>query len=208
MTEIGFNIKKIRAVKKLNQSQFAELFGVKRANIGSYEEQRAEPKLDLIIAISDYFKISVDSLVRKKLSVNEILHFPNHEKAMAQHTQPKIIDGENKILRGFCEGGFIKNTDLIYQNKGTKLISFGIYDEDLVFLTKKNKGDRYPFLGAVIESDRVYVGVLTFNKELNKIVVANNKEINEIEVAKESLKIYKSSGFYSSSLRYTKEFLL
>lgn len=67
----GKNIKKIRLVKKLSQAAFAEVFGIKRSSVGAYEEGRAEPKLEMIIRIANYFSISVDSLVNRELTVNE-----------------------------------------------------------------------------------------------------------------------------------------
>tara|TARA_R110002050_G_scaffold19734_1_gene56568 strand:+ start:46 stop:810 length:765 start_codon:yes stop_codon:yes gene_type:complete len=75
MSSIGKNIKKIRGVKGLNQSDFADLFNLKRASIGAYEEGRAEPKLSTIIEIANHFGISVDELLKKDLSVNDLYHF-------------------------------------------------------------------------------------------------------------------------------------
>ncbi len=75
MSFLGVNIRKIRAVKKLSQTDFAKLFGLTRAAVGSYEEGRAEAKIDKIIEISDYFGISLDAFLKKKLTVNEILHY-------------------------------------------------------------------------------------------------------------------------------------
>ena len=40
MSYIGKNIKKLRSVKGLSQAKFAELFDIKRASIGAYEEGR------------------------------------------------------------------------------------------------------------------------------------------------------------------------
>ena len=53
MTHIGKNIRKIRSVKKLSQQAFADQFGLSRANIGSYEEGRAEPKIAIIMEIAN-----------------------------------------------------------------------------------------------------------------------------------------------------------
>jgi len=75
MTYIGKNIKKIRILKKMSQTEFAEIFDLKRTTLGSYEEGRAEPKIETLIKIADYFKLSLDLLVRKELTVNEIFHF-------------------------------------------------------------------------------------------------------------------------------------
>jgi transcriptional regulator with XRE-family HTH domain len=75
MSYIGRNIKKIRTVKKLSQSAFADIFNITRASVGAYEEGRAEPKLDIIIEIAKYFSISVESFISKELTVNEIYNF-------------------------------------------------------------------------------------------------------------------------------------
>ena len=72
MSYIGKNIKRIRAVKKLSQAAFAELFDLARPSVGAYEEGRSEPKIDTIIAIAHYFGLSTDALLRKELSVNEL----------------------------------------------------------------------------------------------------------------------------------------
>ncbi|MCG8696555.1 MAG: helix-turn-helix domain-containing protein [Bacteroidales bacterium] len=75
MTYLGKNIKKIRSIRKLSQMAFADLFGVSRASVGAYEEGRAEAKLETIMAIANYFSVSVDDLLTKELTVNELYHF-------------------------------------------------------------------------------------------------------------------------------------
>jgi len=75
MTQIGKNIKKIRSVKGLSQQSFAELFDLTRGNISSYEESRAEPKIEVMIRIANFFGIPLSDLIEKDLSVNELLHY-------------------------------------------------------------------------------------------------------------------------------------
>lgn len=75
MSQIGQNIKKLRKVKGLSQQAFAELFDLTRGNISSYEEQRAEPKVEVATKIANYFSIPLQHLYDKNLSVNEILKF-------------------------------------------------------------------------------------------------------------------------------------
>lgn len=77
MSYFGKNIRKIRIAKKMTQTEFAELFELKRTALGSYEEGRAEAKINTIIQIADYFKLSIDQLLRKELTINEIFHFKN-----------------------------------------------------------------------------------------------------------------------------------
>ena len=75
MQAINKNIKKLRSLKGLSQSDFAKLFDLSRANIGSYEEGRAQPKIDAVTRIANYFSISLDDFVNKELSVNDLSGF-------------------------------------------------------------------------------------------------------------------------------------
>lgn len=75
MSKVGRNIKKIRSVKGLSQQAFADLFSLTRGNISSYEELRAEPKIEIIVNIAKYFGIPLNDFILKDLSVNELLHF-------------------------------------------------------------------------------------------------------------------------------------
>lgn len=75
MGKIGKNIKKIRNVKGISQQAFADLFSLSRGNISSYEELRAEPRIETIINIAKYFGIPLEDFITKDLSVNELLHY-------------------------------------------------------------------------------------------------------------------------------------
>ncbi len=90
-SKIGHNIKKIRGVKNLNQSDFAELFDLKRASIGAYEEGRAEPKVSTIIQIANHFGISVDELLTKALSVNDLIRFDIIKEDLKAQTKHNLL---------------------------------------------------------------------------------------------------------------------
>lgn len=84
MSVIGKNIRKIRTVKKLSQAAFAELFNLARPSVGAYEEERAEPKLETVMQIANYFGISIDSLLSKELTINDLYNFNVHLEAGAK----------------------------------------------------------------------------------------------------------------------------
>ncbi len=48
MGKISDNLKYLRKKKGLTQQQFADVMEIKRSLIGAYEEDRAEPKYDLL----------------------------------------------------------------------------------------------------------------------------------------------------------------
>ncbi len=91
MSTIGKNIRKIRTVKKLSQAAFAELFKLARPSVGAYEEERAEPKIETVIQIANHFGISIDSLLTKELTINELYKFDMHADELIQSklNQPK-----------------------------------------------------------------------------------------------------------------------
>lgn len=60
---LATHLKNHRKSKGWTQAELAERLGVSRAQIGSYEEGRAEPKLDTLKAMAQLFACSIDSLV-------------------------------------------------------------------------------------------------------------------------------------------------
>lgn len=65
---IKLNIKWLRKTYSLSQGQLAELINVTRPLVGSWEEGRSVPRYDELIAISDYFRVPVDDLIRVEMS--------------------------------------------------------------------------------------------------------------------------------------------
>jgi transcriptional regulator with XRE-family HTH domain len=64
----GKNLKYLRKLRGLTQEEFAMKLNIKRSLLGAYEEERAEPRIDVLEVVSDSFKISLDELLRKDLS--------------------------------------------------------------------------------------------------------------------------------------------
>jgi transcriptional regulator with XRE-family HTH domain len=79
MSSIGKNIRKIRTIKGLSQTSFANLFHLTRASISAYEELRAEPKMDVTLEIAKYFNIPIEELLSHEITVNEFSKFTYHQ---------------------------------------------------------------------------------------------------------------------------------
>ncbi|RVU00624.1 LexA family transcriptional regulator [Mucilaginibacter limnophilus] len=67
MSIISSNIKFLRKKKGLTQQQFADQVGIKRSLVGAYEEQRAEPKYELLKTIAAFFEISIDDFINETI---------------------------------------------------------------------------------------------------------------------------------------------
>jgi len=68
MSTIPSNIKFLRKKKGLTQQQFADQLGIKRSLVGAYEEERAEPKYELLKKIAIFFDISVDDFINETIN--------------------------------------------------------------------------------------------------------------------------------------------
>lgn len=68
MKYITKNIRHLRNLKGITQEAFAEDLKVPRSRISSYEEGRSIPNVDMLIKLSDYFKIPIDILIKKDLT--------------------------------------------------------------------------------------------------------------------------------------------
>ncbi|WP_460612373.1 XRE family transcriptional regulator [Hymenobacter seoulensis] len=90
MSQVGKNIRKIRTVKKLSQAAFAELFGLARPSVGAYEEGRSEPKMETLIQIAQHFGLSVDLLLTKELTVNELYNFDIFQQQAQSEPAPDL----------------------------------------------------------------------------------------------------------------------
>jgi transcriptional regulator with XRE-family HTH domain len=68
MSTAGQNLKYLRKLRGWTQEEFAVKLGIKRSLLGAYEEERAEPRIEVLEVVGDMFKLTLDELLRKELS--------------------------------------------------------------------------------------------------------------------------------------------
>lgn len=59
----GSNLEQFRKAKKISQSALGAALGLTQQMISSYEKDLSSPNIDILIKLSDYFNISIDTLV-------------------------------------------------------------------------------------------------------------------------------------------------
>lgn len=220
MSVVGINIKKIRSIKGLNQTEFANLFGLTRANIGSYEELRAEPKIDIIIKIATYYKLPIDKLVRKELTVNEISHFdvfdklpipikPTLKSGTAFITQDKLESyPKNKTNAVYLAGlstidfpfGSVNKAKLLLFNEGNDLFvnSEGFLHGDILFLEEVVSFEE-TITGVVIDESHIYKGIVSFLDQTCSIRPLN------LNAAKKNIRITNKVAVWKIVGKYTSQ---
>jgi transcriptional regulator with XRE-family HTH domain len=97
MSQAGQNLKYLRKLRGWTQEEFAIKLGIKRSLIGAYEEERADPRLEVLEIVADIFKLSLDELFLKDLStVNS-----NGGSYLAKRRQQKMMGSSDRNVIHF-----------------------------------------------------------------------------------------------------------
>ncbi|HRG81711.1 MAG TPA: LexA family transcriptional regulator [Chitinophagaceae bacterium] len=84
------NLKYLRKLRGWTQEEFAQKLRIKRSLLGAYEEERAEPRIDVLEVVCDMFKLTLDDLLRKDLSDNK-------GNYLAKRRAMKMVSGRSDI---------------------------------------------------------------------------------------------------------------
>ncbi|GAB3334916.1 hypothetical protein GCM10027429_16770 [Marivirga atlantica] len=68
---VSSNIKFLRKQKGWTQQDLADQLEIKRPLIGSYEEGRADPRLNTLLKLADLFEVTADEMLTTDLSTNK-----------------------------------------------------------------------------------------------------------------------------------------
>lgn len=96
MSKISNNIRHLRSLKGWSQQQLADKLNITRARVGSYEEERADPPVDILIRLSSMFHVAIDALVKcdlSKVDTNSLLKVGQNRILF-----PIMVDADNNDL--------------------------------------------------------------------------------------------------------------
>ena len=113
MSIAGQNLKYLRKLRGWTQEEFANKLGIKRSLIGAYEEERADPRLDVLEILADMFKLSLDELLLKDITAkNTGSSYLDKRREMklkgaAQEIQFVPVKAAAGYLAGYADPEFI-----------------------------------------------------------------------------------------------------
>lgn len=96
MSKIAKNIAHLRKLRRFTQEQFADEIGIKKSRLGAYEESRSSPPIEMLIKLADYFKLPIDVLVRRDLTLSQ--EIPFIEVGIQRVLFPIVVDENNQDL--------------------------------------------------------------------------------------------------------------
>ena len=127
------NLKYLRKLRGWTQEEFANKLSIKRSLLGAYEEERADPRIDVLEVVADLFKLSLDDLLRKDLSESkgnylsrrraqklaagraDIAFVPVKAAAgyLAGYSDPEVIDELNTFTLPMLAGGDYRAFEIV-----------------------------------------------------------------------------------------------
>ena len=98
------NLKYLRKLRGWTQEEFANKLRIKRSLLGAYEEERAEPRIDVLETVCDIFKLTLDEILRKDLSDNKSNYMAKRRAMKLAAGRPDIPFVPVKAAAGYLAG--------------------------------------------------------------------------------------------------------
>ncbi|NII27156.1 LexA family transcriptional regulator [Pseudoflavitalea sp. X16] len=90
MAIAGKNLKYLRKLRGWTQEEFSNKLGIKRSLLGAYEEERADPRIEVLELVGEMFKLTLDELLLKDLGDTK-------GNYLAKRRAQKMAAGTNEI---------------------------------------------------------------------------------------------------------------
>ncbi len=98
------NLRYLRKLRGWTQEEFATKLSIKRSLLGAYEEERAEPRIDVLEQVGDMFKLTLDDLLRKDLSEQKGTYLSKRRALKLAGTRTEIPFVPVKAAAGYLAG--------------------------------------------------------------------------------------------------------
>ncbi len=98
------NLRYLRKLRGWTQEEFANKLNIKRSLLGAYEEERAEPRIDVLEQVGDMFKLTLDDLLRKDLSEQKGSYLSKRRALKMAGTRTEIPFVPVKAAAGYLAG--------------------------------------------------------------------------------------------------------
>ncbi len=186
MTTANKNLKYLRKLRGWTQEEFAQKLRIKRSLLGAYEEERADPRIDVLEVVADMFKLTLDELLRKDLTEQKGSYI---SKRRAQ----KLAAGRGDIpfvpvkaaagyLAGFADPEFVDelNTFTLPMLTGGDYRAFEIIGDSMIPIQSGSVivGEKIENLEEV-KTNNTYVVISKTDGIVYKRILKNNRQKNK-----------------------------
>lgn len=213
------NLKYLRKLRGWTQEEFAQKLRIKRSLLGAYEEERAEPRIEILEAVADMFKLTLDDLLRRDVSDNKTSYLSRRRaqklangradipfvpvKAaagyLAGYSDPEFIDELNTFTLPFLSGGDYRAFEIVGDSMMPTPSGSVIVGEKVQNVEEIKSNNTYV---VVSKTDGiVYKRVLKNNRQKNKFtLVSDNPSYQPYNVnAEEILELWQAQMVISKA---------
>lgn len=195
MPVAGQNLKYLRKLRGWTQEEFANKLGIKRSLIGAYEEERAEPRIDVLEIVGDIFKVTLDELLLRDLTETKGSSY------LAKRRQLKMMSAERNIihfvpvkaaagyLAGYADSEFIDelNTFTLPMLSGGNYRAFEIIGDSMMPTPSGSiiVGEKIEDIEN-LKSNTAYIVVSNSEGIVYKRIIKSNKNKNKITLVSDN----------------------
>jgi transcriptional regulator with XRE-family HTH domain len=187
------NLKYLRKLRGWTQEEFAQKLRIKRSLLGAYEEERAEPRIDILEVVADMFRLTLDDLLRKDISDNKTNYLAKRraQKLAASRTDiPFVpIKAAAGYLAGYGDPEFIDelNTFTLPMLTGGDYRAFEIVGDSMMPTPSGSVivGERVLSLDDV-KSNQTYIVVSKTDGIVYKRIMKSNKQKNKVTLVSDN----------------------
>jgi transcriptional regulator with XRE-family HTH domain len=187
------NLKYLRKLRGWTQEEFSQKLGIKRSLLGAYEEERAEPRIEILEMVADMFKLTLDDLLRKDVSDTKTNY-------LARRRAQKLAAGRSEIpfvpvkaaagyLAGYADPEFIDelNTFTLPMLTGGDFRAFEIVGDSMIPTPSGSiiVGEKVDNVEEV-KTNQTYIVVSKSDGIVYKRVMRNNRQKNKFTLVSDN----------------------
>ena len=187
------NLKYLRKLRGWTQEEFAQKLKIKRSLLGAYEEERAEPRIEILEMVADMFRLTLDDLLRKDVSDNKT-NYLSKRRAMKMSSGPSEIHfvpvkAAAGYLAGYADPEFVDelNTFTLPMLGNGDFRAFEIVGDSMMPTPSGSVivGEKIDSLEDV-KSNQTYIVVSKTDGIVYKRMVKNNRQKSKITLVSDN----------------------
>ena len=198
MSVAGKNLKYLRKLRGWTQEEFAAKLKIKRSLLGAYEEERADPRIDVLEIVCNIFKTTLDDVLLRDISAakgttylekrryqnlskatNEIQFVPVKAAAgyLSGYGDPDFIDELNTFTLPMLAGGTYRAFEIVGESMLPTQSGSVIVGEKVEGLDEiKNS---FTYIVVSKNEGIVYKRIVKSNRSKNKVTLVSDNPVYE-----------------------------
>ena len=207
MSIAGKNLKYLRKLRGWTQEEFANKLKIKRSLLGAYEEERADPRIEVLEIISNIFKVTLDELLLKDIANIKMGTYMDKRRAMkmagnaseiqfvplkaaagylAGYADPEFLDELNTFTLPMLSGGSYRAFEIVGDSMLPTQSGSVIVGEKIENIEDVKTSNTYIVISR--NEGIVYKRVLKNNRSKSKVtLVSDNPQYEPYQVNSEDI---------------------